>query len=540
MKLQTPTHNDSPETGACQVELQKIGRLERAVQGSNEGLWEWDVRTDEVWYASGFAQLLGFESSEFPGVLESWKQRLHPDDLQPTWDAMQRHLRFEEPYDVEYRLQTKEGKFRWFRSRGAAYRDADGQPTYMAGTIQDVESIKRTKKMLKEKEAQLLQQQKMEAVGSLAGGIAHEFNNLLQVICGYTSFAQETLSVDSQPYSDLKQVLTAADRATQLTRQLLDFSRSVEADSRPCVVDKIIRDLAMLLRPVLTENIRFHFQLDTPHSLVHVDPQLIQQALLNLCINARDAMPQGGKLLVRSKCITITELAAEGYAHNILPGRYVRLSITDTGTGIPPELQQRIFEPFFTTKEVGKGTGLGLAMAFGIIQQNEGHMELHSELGHGTTFHIYLPICKDHSMDKNPLPPICRGNGETLLLAEDDLLVREVGLRMLERAGYQVITACTGDEALDLYVIHAQQIDLIVLDVVMPGLTGREVLKHIRLLPSSVPICFCTGYDPAASQSDSLRSLGYEVIEKPFDEAHLLTTVRAILDRTQASLEAIG
>ncbi len=389
-------------------------------------------------------------------------------------------------------------------------------------------AIGRSEAEQREKESQWLQQQKMDAVGSLAAGVAHEFNNLLQAIRGYTSFAQEALDKDSQPYQDLERVQTASARAALITRQLLDFSRPEDTNIRACIADEIVRDLAHLLRPLLPEHIDFQLQFGPANALVQTDLLHAQQAFMNLCINARDAMPQGGQLLVRSEVVTVTDLAAEAYI-DLSPGSYVRFWVTDTGTGLAPETLPRIYEPFFTTKEVGKGTGLGLSMVFGLVQQAKGHIDAYSQLGQGTSFRIYLPTLKDELMGETKRRTAYASQGETILLAEDDPLVREVGRRMLQKAGYQVLTACHGKEALELSLAQAEQIDLIVMDVVMPQLTGREVLEQLRRAGSHVPVCFCTGYDPAASQSDSLRSMGCEVLEKPFDEEHLLETIRTIL-----------
>ncbi len=507
----------------------KLDRLERAINGSSIGLWEWDLLTDQVWYSPRFLELLDFTSEEFPEVIESWQQQLHPEDAEHTWSEIENHIRTGKTFESEYRLAKKSGEYRWFHSQGVAYRNNQGQPVLMAGSIQDIDDLKRTEQMLDEKEAQLIQQQKLDAMGSLAGGIAHEFNNLLQAITGYSAFAQESLAPDSQAYRDIEQALTAAGRATMLTRQLLNFSRNEVANARDGIVDDIVWDLEALLRPLLPENIHFHLNLNASNTPVCVDPQLTEQALLNLCINARDAMPNGGPLLVSTQAITVNELASEGF-NNISPGQYVQIQVTDTGTGIPEEIQQRIFEPFFSTKEVGKGTGLGLSMVFGVVQQFKGQLQIHSNPDQGTTVRIYFPVSKEPTMASEILDMNYSSGGETLLLAEDDPLVCEVGRRMLEKGGYKVITASNGEEALDLFILHAHEIDLVLMDIVMPRLTGREVFEHIRRLNSSVPICFCTGYDPAAAQSESLRSMGCDVLQKPFLENDLLSSIRKTLN----------
>ena len=508
---------------------QEMQRWLRAVEGSCDGLWEWDIRTDRAWFAPRFLEMLGYSYEEFHLGVASWRKCLHPEDRYEACNAIVRHLKLNERYDTRYRLETKGGDYRWFRSRGMVFRDDRGRPICMAGSIQDIDVYLRTAQMLREKESQLLQKQKMDAVGSLTAGIAHEFNNLLQAIRGYTTFAQEALEPDSQPYQDLQCVQTASERASHLTRQLLDFSRAEATKNRTCIADEIVRDLAHLLRPLLPEHIDFQLRFGPEAALVWLDLQHAQQALLNLCINARDAMPTGGQLLVRTEVVTVSELTAAGYA-NLTPGRYVRFWITDNGKGISPESQHQIFEPFYTTKEVGKGTGLGLSMTFGVVQHAGGHIDVYSRVGEGSSFRIYLPTLEEETVSDTKQFTARTGRGEKVLLAEDDALVCELGRRMLEKAGYQVITAGDGREALELCRSQADKLDLIILDIVMPSLTGREVLEELRRQEIGVPICFCTGYDPAASHSDSLRSLGCAVVAKPFNEEHLIETVRTVLE----------
>jgi len=410
-----------------------------------------------------------------------------------------------------------------------------------------IEDLKRLQEALREKDAHILQQQKMDAVGSLAGGVAHEFNNLLQAIRGYTCFARDALEQDSEPYHDLEKVIFATDRAAVLTRQLLDFSRTDTTEPRQCDANEIVEALDSLLRPLIPATIEMHIKLDSQNPQLLADPQLMQQVLLNLCINARDAMPDGGTLTVRTERVHISESESEGHAE-LLPSRYVRFLVTDTGEGIPQEVQDRIFEPFFTTKEVGSGTGLGLAMAYGVVQQSGGLLSFHTEKNHGTTFRIYLPLSEEDDMNQvdhkqetikqeTKFRSELQGSGELILLAEDDMLVSEVGRRMLLRAGYEVLTAADGEEALEMFVANADQLGLLLMDVCMPKLTGREVLEHIRRLHSPVPICFCTGYDPEASQSKTLQEMGCHVIEKPFDEKRLLTAVKEAIG---CQLSAIG
>ncbi len=299
--------------------------------------------------------------------------------------------------------------------------------------------LQRMQKALREKDAQILQQQKMDAVGSLAGGVAHEFNNLLQAIRGYTCFARDAIEKNTEPYRDLEKVIFATDRAGMLTRQLLNFSRSDSSEPQRCYANEIVEALVSLLRPLIPVTIEMHVNLEPHDPRLHADPQLMQQVLLNLCINARDAMPDGGKLTIRTEQVYISESESDGHAE-LLPGRYVRFLVTDTGSGIPREVQDRIFEPFFTTKEVGSGTGLGLAMAYGVVQRGGGLLNFYTETNDGTTFRIYMPMSEEDDMNQiendqeNGSRDQLQGDGELILFAEDDQLVSEVGRRMLLRA----------------------------------------------------------------------------------------------------------
>lgn len=266
----------------------------------------------------------------------------------------------------------------------------------MTATLNNINDLKLAEKKTPENEAQLRRQQKLDSINSLTSGIAHEFNNLLQVIQGYTQFAQESLSREASAYQDLQKVLDTTEQATQLSRQLLDFSRSDEAEIRPCSIDETVQELVCMLRPLLPKNIELQLQPAAIPTQVQVHAQQLQQALLNLCLNARDAMPEGGDLIIQSETVTLSQ-SATVLDPNLQPGKYVCLTVTDTGTGISQEIQQHIFEPFYTTKEFGQGTGLGLAVTFDIIQQAGGHIECHSEMNHGTTFQIHLPVCAESS-----------------------------------------------------------------------------------------------------------------------------------------------
>ncbi len=380
------------------------------------------------------------------------------------------------------------------------------------------------------RDEQLRQSQKLEAVGSLAGGIAHEFNNLLQAIRGYTRYAMEGLSSDDQRHQDLEQVVVASDRAAELTRELLGFSRRQVLERASVDAHAVITDLVKMLRPLIGEQIDVQTLLSRQTCFLHADRGLLQQMLLNLCLNARDAMPHGGRLTLKTEPIVLNDAYCELHAA-VTPGPYVMFSVADTGCGMPPEVKQRIFEPFFTTKGVGKGTGLGLAMVYGCVQQHGGIINVYSEPNLGTTFKIYLPIAAAvDSVGATIVVAPSTGGNETILLAEDEPMVRALAVRILTGAGYKVLVASDGAQAVDLFDVNAEDICLALFDAIMPKLTGHQAYDRIQLKNPNLPVIFCSGYDPETGQVKLLVDEGARIVQKPFDPDVLLRTVRDVLD----------
>jgi len=400
----------------------------------------------------------------------------------------------------------------------------------LAARVRSAIRLKTSHDAVRKKDEQLRQAQKLEAVGLLAGGIAHEFNNLLQAIGGYANCALEGLLPHQQRYQDLQQVLKASDRATTLTRQLLGFSRRQTLRRRNIDPRSVVTDLVKMLRPIVGEQISLELRLGEDVRTVDADPGELQEALLNLCLNARDAMPCGGRLLLKVDTVILSDSLWDP-RFSIEPGPHVVFSVTDTGCGIPAELQHRIFEPFFTTKEVGKGTGLGLATVYGIVQQHKGAIHLYSEPGKGTTFKLYFPAGdKNREAEHAEEPQPALGGGETILVAEDEPVVRSLAVRILEQAGYTVLSASDGQEALRIFEEHGSAISLIVLDAVMPKLTGLEVYQRIKAEHPEKAFVFASGYDPETSRSKVILQEKLRLIAKPFDASTLLRTVREVLD----------
>ncbi len=414
---------------------------------------------------------------------------------------------------------------------GFLIRDESGRPSCLAAVVTDVSEHKRSEEALRKKEEEFRQAQKLEAVGALAGGMAHEFNNLLQAIRAFTQFALKGLSPEEPRYQDLQEVLKASQRAAGLTRQLLGFSRRQPFEPKDVPANEILADLEKMLRPLIGANIELQMMLGEGVGQWHVDPIMIQQAVMNLCINARDAMPAGGKLLIKTEN-AVLDAGECGLPLPSQPGRYVRLTVSDTGSGMTAEVQEHLFEPFFSTKGVGKGTGLGLSMVYGVVQQHGGIIRVHSQPGRGSTFEIYLPAVEAVAeAAAAPLPAPATAGTETILVAEDDPLVRAALVRTLATAGYRVLAAADGEEAVRLFGERATEISLVALDMIMPRMGGREAHRQIAQMSPDTPVIYCTGYDPDSTELEAADAAALCILQKPVDSDLLLVTVRRLLDR---------
>lgn len=389
---------------------------------------------------------------------------------------------------------------------------------------------------LAEKEEQLRRAQKLDAVGTLAGGIAHEFNNLLQVILGYTDCALEGLQRDEPCRSDLEQVRAAAEQARNLTRQILSFSRRQTFEKAVVDANSVVNQVGKLLRPLIDSRIHLSIDCDATARCVVADAGQLQQVLVNLCLNARDAIAISGSIKVATEAVILDE-ATSTRLENIAAGPAVCIRISDDGCGIAPQLLAKIFDPFFTTKEIGKGTGLGLSVVYGIIRDHRGSIEVESERGHGTTFRIYLPagnadqeVCGT-DICTAATPPT--GGTELILVADDEPLVRNQVARTLSSVGYGVIIASDGEEAIELFRKHADTLRLAVLDIVMPKLDGRSAAKLILTTHREFPLIFLTGYDAVSAACEQPQDSNIPVLLKPVESAILLQNVRKLLDRAE-------
>ncbi len=497
----------------------------RQVTGAiEEVFWLTDTAKHEMIYISpAYEKVWGRTCASLHASAQSWLDAIHPADRERVIAALP-----SQPagtYDIEYRILRPDGAVRWIRDRAFPVRDVGGKVGRVAGVAIDVTEQRQL-------EEQFRQAQKMEAVGQLAGGIAHDFNNLLTVIQLQSSMMLADRKLAPAIMHSVEQINEAAIRAANLTRQLLTFSRQNVKQARALDVGEIVSSTTRLLRRVLGEDISLESRFASGLPLVHADPGMLEQVLMNLVINSRDAMPQGGRL---SLALDVVQLDAEYVAaHPVArPGRFVQLSVSDTGTGIAPENLTRIFEPFFTTKEIGKGTGLGLAMVFGIVQQHQGWIEAESEVGRGTTFRVFLPTLDASASGQTaPPPPPVRGGSETILLVEDEPLVRGMAAAALQRGGYRVHEAGTAAEALQRWDELHGRIDLLLTDLIMPGgVTGNRLAEQLAVRQPGLRIIFTSGYNNDAVNRELHFVVGQNFLPKPYPVEELLGIVRRRLDQ---------
>ena len=378
---------------------------------------------------------------------------------------------------------------------------------------------------------QLLQAQKMEAVGQLAGGIAHDFNNILTAMIGYSHILKMKMKEDDPLRTYAEQILLLSDKAANLTQSLLSFSRKRIMNPEPANLNEIIKRIDYLLSRIIGEDIKLQTVLSEKDLILMADSGQIEQVLMNLATNARDAMPDGGFLTIGTEAIAIDEefIKKHGFGKE---GEYALIAFTDTGAGMHRETREKIFEPFFTTKEVGKGTGLGLSMVYGIIKQHEGYINVYSEPGSGTTFRIYLPLIEARVEKIKPevIQPVETGM-ETVLLAEDETAVREFTKKMLEEYGYHVITAPDGQEAINEFKAHKDKIQLLLLDVIMPNKNGKEAYEEIRKIMPDIKVLFMSGYPADIIHKHDIIEKGFAYIEKPASPTKLLRKIREVLGK---------
>ena len=437
------------------------------------------------------------------------------------------------PFSWEYQIARPDGSIRWIHDRGFPIKDRTGAVYRFAGIAQDITERKSL-------ENQLTRSQRMEAVGRLAGGVAHDFNNLLTAINGYSQLALARLDARDPLYNDVQEISKAGERAAALTRQLLAFSRRQVLQPRILNLNAVVADIERLLKRLIGENIELVSSLHQDLGSVEVDPGQIEQVIVNLAVNARDAMPHGGRLVLETKDTWLDETYVREHP-GVAAGPYVLLAITDAGTGMSPDVKAHLFEPFYTTKEHGKGTGLGLATVDGIIRQSGGHVAVDSEMGRGTTFRVYLPR-KDGTPEVLQKPgrrDDLRGS-ETVLLVEDEPAVRALARIVLTEAGYKTLDARQGEEALLIVERYEKPIHLLLSDLVMPGMNGLELSRRLELMVPGLRAIFMSGYNDTTSLHEGIIGPDMPFLSKPFTPDVLLSKVREVLDSKNAARASQG
>jgi PAS domain S-box-containing protein len=499
------------------LECQRISRVGSYVLDIKSGCWRSSETLDEI---------LGI-GPDYPRTLAGWGALVHPDDREAVLEKLRNETLKHGSCSHEYRMvRASDGKLVWVLAKGEVTLDSKGAPRSMAGTILDL-TERRTM------EAQLLQAQKMESVGRLAGGVAHDFNNLLTVINGYGDLVLSELPVEGEPYQQVKEIRTAGERAADLTRQLLAFSRKQVLQPKVLSLNEAVRDSENMLRRLLGEDIELVCHLDPFLMPVAADPGQLNQVILNLAINARDAMPTGGRLIIETANCTRPEQVSKP-SSSVAAGESVTLIVRDNGQGMDSKTMDHVFEPFFTTKGIGRGTGLGLATVHGIVEQSGGHISVQSEVGHGSTFTIHLPTIPGTAAAAI-LPDRAATGTETVLVVEDEEGVRLLVAKILQNHGYRVLQASGGEEAIRVFQEHSGRIDLLITDVVMPQMRGPELAARLQVLQSGMKVLFMSGYsDPFASDGKALKA-GSMYLQKPFERDALARAVRDALRRADSA-----
>jgi two-component system cell cycle sensor histidine kinase/response regulator CckA len=506
-------------------------RFRQVTESIDEVFWLTDTAKNQMIYISpAYERIWGRSCASLYATPRSWMDAIHPEDRERVQNAALT-LQAARAYDVEYRIVRLDGSTRWIHDRAFPIKDASGRVYRVAGVAEDITSRRQL-------EAQFRHAQKMEAVGQLAAGVAHDFNNLLAVMRGNAELVLLNLAQHgSQTEECLKQITAAAERAASLTRQLLVFSRKQAMRSQPLSLNDVISNLTRMLKRIIGEHIEMqsHCALSLP--FIEGDAAMLEQVLMNLVVNARDAMPSGGRIHIATDKLNL-EPGCEKHNPEARAGEFVCLLIRDTGSGIPLEDLPHIFEPFFTTKEPGKGTGLGLATVYGIVKQHQGWIEVSSLLGKGTAFKIFLPAIP---RPLNPAAlantePALRGGSETVLVVEDDSAVRMITRRSLESFGYTVYEASSAREALECWRNHGPEIALLLTDLVMPGGTGRELARQLQAQNPRLKVIFITGYSAQAAAKDTAFLQGpiTNLLQKPFSTRDLILRVRECMDSSAA------
>jgi PAS domain S-box-containing protein len=530
------THASEPRTSgapSASDDERTDERFRLVVESLGTMIFDEDLVSGTVYRSDALARLFGWKESE--PTEEWWTDRVHPDDLERlrTAGGLGAREGTSTSWEVEYRFRRGDGAYVTVLERGTVLRDPAGRSVRCVGTVSDVSDRA-------ELAAQLRQAQKMEAIGQLAGGIAHDFNNLLTAISCNVELLLDATAPDDARRDDILQIREAAGRAATLTRQLLAFSRRQVLQPKPLDLNATVTSMERMLRRVLSGDIRLMARLEPALAPVYADAGQMEQVVMNLVLNARDAMPDGGDILITTSNLTLR--AALQHRFGVLaPGAYVVLSVRDLGSGVSPDVFDHLFEPFFTTKSQGKGTGLGLATVHGIIVQSGGQIVVDSEPGRGTEFRIHLPAHAVAPPPRRVTPasgaPVAAGHARTVLVVDDDDAVREVAVRALARAGYRVVAASGGEAALALLANQPEHASILVLtDVLMPGMSGPELAERVAAVYPSARIAYMSGFSTDELARSGVGSPMRSLLNKPFTLPELSAFVQRAFEAPDESV----
>jgi len=507
----------------------RLHLLSSTVEQSTEGIAVADLKGNLLFVNNAFATLHGYTSEELVGKHLSI---FHTAEQMPSVEAANQQIQKMGEFSGEIWHVRRDGTVFPTLMHNSLLQDEADNPIGMIGTLRDISERKQLEEEKKKIEAQLIQAQKMEAIGKLAGGVAHDFNNILQTIIGYSDFVLTEISKNHPFYNDIKEINQAGHKASALTRQLLTFSRRQIAEMKAVDLNTIVRNLEKMLRRLIGEDIHLKTVLDSKLEQVKADSSHMEQALINIAINARDAMPKGGRLTITTKNTFIDEAYCKTNPQ-ACSGMFVTLSISDEGTGMDKEIMQHIFEPFFSTKKIDEGAGLGLSIVYGIIKQHNGWVNVYSEPGEGTVFRIYLPVLSQPVIEKNqkmiPLKEF-HGQGERILLVEDEAGIRQFVLKALTKKGYQVFIAGTAQEALEVFKKEQGQFDLLFSDVILPDKNGLQLTAEFLARKPGLRILLTSGYPDQKSHATLINEKGYKFLQKPYTLNSLLKTIREVIE----------
>ena len=498
-------------------------RMRFVLEAAGAGIWDLDFTTGVLQWSDILESQNGLQPGTFGGTLEALIERVHPQDRDALLETMTAH-QSGGTFSTEHRTLWPDGTVRWLSGAGRIDTGPTGEPVRGVGISLDVTERHTL-------EAQYQQAQKMEAIGRLAGGVAHDFNNLLTVILGFCELLLAGLTPDDPRHADVTEIQHAGARAAGLTRQLLAFSRKEIIEPRLLDLNGIVADIRVMLGRLIEEDVTIVLNLWPALAPVKADRGQMEQIVLNLALNARDAMPKGGTLTIETANVELREHDVQTHVA-VKPGPYVVLTVTDTGTGMTTDVQARLFEPFFTTKEPGKGTGLGLATVHGIAAQSGGGVAIDSEVGRGSSFMVYFPQADTAEPVAVASPPVDRGRGvvQTVLVVEDADGLRELTKRLLERQGYTVLLAANAEEARHLFEKHPT-IDLLLTDVVMPGASGPELVRQLLEIRPALKVVYMSGYTDEAIVHHGVLDPGIMFLHKPFSSESLGRKIREVLNR---------